>query len=424
MSKKNKNSFCVFEHQTLKVGHEYDDVIFTEDHRAALELFYGKGVPYYNLIHKGVQFNEQVGVMQVGKLLIEVLPKADRYSKKDEWRNILIDMIKTIGSFDTKAPTQSQLNLKSNFILDMYFELYIKELEYLLHKGLIKKYRKTEGNSSALKGALAFGKHIQNNIVHQERFYIKYTTYDQQHQIHLILYKALLLLKRINNNVHLNSRIGALLLNFQEMPDIKVTDASFERLELNRKSQDYKNALEIARLLLLNYHPDISKGQNDVLALMFDMNMLWEKFIYVCLRKNAHKGYSVKAQSSKYFWQPEKGYRSRIKPDIVITYNNTNYILDTKWKNITGKNPSPDDLRQLYVYHSYYNAQKVALVYPGKEGINKGRYYETKGSEISEKECSVITVKTNKQIKDWQEVIFNKLILNWVGLNEHTLTDN
>jgi len=87
------------------------------------------------------------------------------------------------------------------------------------------------------------------------------------------------LLFQINYNPVLSSRLGALLLNFPEMSGIKITDALFEKLPFDRKTESYKNAIEIARLILLNYHPDVSTGQHDVLALMFDMNILWEQFV-------------------------------------------------------------------------------------------------------------------------------------------------
>src|SRR5208337_3011077 len=151
-------------------------------------------------------------------------------------------------------------------------------------------------------------------------------------------------------------------------PEIKVTEATFDKLVLTQKTKSYGKASDIAKLLLLHYHPDLSKGRNNVLALMFDMNKLWEQFVYVSLRKYKASNMTLSAQTSKLFWKPESGYRSKIRPDIVVNKGKGDcVVLDTKWKNLNGYNPSPDDLRQMYVYHEYYGAKRVALVYPGTE---------------------------------------------------------
>lgn len=410
----------VFEHQSLKLNQEFPEGSFDGNCLKALQLHYGeKGVPYYTLINNGVKFNEYVGVIQVGNIIIEVLPKADKNeTDKNKWRDLLIGMLRATGNLEIKNTGESHLKIKRNSILELYFEMFIKEVEYLLHSGLIKQYRKKEGNVSALKGSLLFAKQIQQNLMHQERFYVRHTSYDVEHTLHFILYKTIKLLHQINSNAALHSRIGALLLHFPEMPDIKVTEATFNKIVYHRKNQSYQKSIAIAKLLLLHYHPDISKGQHHVLALMFDMNLLWEQFVYASLRKYKQVGDSLASQPLKLFWRADQGKYTSMKPDIVINKDKVQCIvLDTKWKNLNGNNPTPDDLRQMYVYHAYFAAKKVALVYPGLlNNISSGAYEKTVDKDDrDEKKCSVITLAVEPKIKSWQYTICKEL-MDWMDI--------
>lgn len=112
------------------------------------------------------------------------------------------------------------------------------------------------------------------------KLYVLKRTYNTRN-----LFKTIKLLAQLNTNPILRGRIGVLCLNFPEMKEVKVNESTFDKIFFDRKNQHYQTALAIAKLLLLNYHPDISKGRNDVLALMFDMNSLWEPFILVTLKR-------------------------------------------------------------------------------------------------------------------------------------------
>jgi 5-methylcytosine-specific restriction enzyme subunit McrC len=419
----------VFEYDTISIGQHFNGIEFCQYHFDALAKFYQEeNDQFFTLGYKRIQFREYVGVIQVGQLLIEILPKADLDKKievqTEVWRKRLVDMLHVTGFFNISAPTSTSLKLRHNSLLDLYFELFVKELENLMRRGLTKTYRKTEGNLTTLKGSLLFSKHLQNNLIHQERFYTKYSTYDIFHPFHYILYKTLLLLKAINHNPVLRSRICGLLLNFPEMPDIKVEEPTFDKLVFNRKNEHYRKALAIARLLLLNYHPDISSGRNHVLALMFDMNLLWEEFILVTLRNNLSRGnkLTVSGQVSKSFWKPEAGRKIPIRPDIVIsTSPGKHYVLDTKWKNLNGINPSISDLRQMFTYHHYYYAEKVAIIYPGKNEVRKGLYILPDGDE-GVQECSLIGMVPMGNIKMWQQQICER-VDDWIRFNTQMSTD-
>lgn len=406
----------VFEHQSIFLNQKFEGgTVFDQDKLESLVKFFGKGVPYYSLIRNGIRFSEYVGALQVGNLLISVLPKADKYQQetpeeKARWNSILVDMLRVVHGFDVKAPSTSHLKIKNNTVLDLYFEIFVSEVEGLLHRGLAKKYRQTEGNLNALKGSIQFSRQISKNSIHKERFYTKHTTYDIEHILHIILYRTLRLLKRINTNTALIGRINALTLNFPEMPDRKITEADFGKIVLNRKTQDYQKAIEIAKLILLHFYPDISSGRNDVLALMFDMNLLWEQFVLVSLKK--HKNLKTKGQESKSFWQPEGGYKRKIRPDITIEKAGLKYVIDTKWK-LVSTEPSINDLRQMYAYHHYFKAEKVALMYPGNYSNMNGSFMPIDGTD-GVKECGLLFSQFESSVKEWQKSI-GLMVNSWAS---------
>ena len=411
MTNRCKHGITVYEHQSLKLG---QSECFEERHLLALQRYYGeKGTRYFNLIHNGVKFNQHVGIIQVDSLVIEVLPKTDQSDDKGHWRKLLIGMLRAIKTLSIHTSSSSDLKLKSNSILDLYFEIFITELEQLVHKGLIKQYRRQEENSLALKGKLIFTKHIQQNLVHQEQFYVNHQIYDRHNTFNQIVYKALTLVQKINTSPALQSRIGSLLLNFPEMDDIKVTEATFTRLQFNRKTECYREAINISMLLLLNYHPDISRGQNHVLALMFDMNSLWERFVLYSLKKYAPDEYLIKGLVKKAFWESELKTKVGMEPDIVIQRVDKTYILDTKWKVLNGTRPSDDDLKQMYVYTKYFNSTHTALVYPDDSNVSSHGSFLHEQNDDKSYPCSLIKLKLPLNPSDlinWQKEICSELL--------------
>lgn len=368
----------VFEYDKLILHHKYDGVVFDDRILAALRHYFTQTEsPCFRLIDNGVQFYSYVGIIQIGILTIVVLPKIDRESitNKDSWHNILIQMLKVSGLLKIETSSNSELRLHKNSIFELYIELFLQEAERLYHRGLIKRHRAIEGNCNALKGSLLFSKHVSKNIVHQERFYVKHISYDHQNALNQILLKTLWMLSTWTVCPSLTGRIQRLILDFPALPDITVNELVFEKLQFDRKSEDYREAITISKLLLLNYHPDVVHGKNHVLALMFDMNRLWEKFVLNVLKRQNTEVFKVYGRKVTSYWTHESGFPKRLEPDILVELPDAKMIIDTKWKIPYGLKASQQDVRQMLAYNLYFDSVLSILLYPGtKFEINRGHF--------------------------------------------------
>jgi 5-methylcytosine-specific restriction enzyme subunit McrC len=145
-----------------------------------------------------VKFKNYVGVLQIGKLTIEILPKADKdlnkntkFEEKQAWRSFMLQMLKKCGFINVSSLSHADLKLRNTSLLDIYINEFLKELNLLLRMGLRKKYRFVDSNTGSLKGRLLFQQQITRNLIHKEKFYTSHQTYDINNLFNQILYKAL-----------------------------------------------------------------------------------------------------------------------------------------------------------------------------------------------------------------------------------------
>ena len=386
-----KDPIRVYEHEALKVGVKG----FEDKHLELLSKFLGdkgeEAFPYYALINHGVKFKHYVGVISVGNIQIEVLPKADKNSGEEDqdlWENHLLTMLKAVYKLKVTLPSNAEQQVKRSRVLDVFLNRFMDEVERIMHVGLVKAYRRVEDNRTSLKGRLVMSKHIIKNIVHQERFYVEYTTYDRNHIFNRLLYKTLRVIQDISASNDINLRAKRLQFEFPELEDIVPTEALFYRLGFDRKTEDYREAIELAKMILLNYMPNMRYQRgNSVVALMFDMNKLWEEYVYVILKRQL-TDYTVSAQRYKDFWQSDTKGGKIVRPDIVIEKDGKCIaVLDTKWKIPYDGKPSDEDLKQMFVYHKYWSTNLTALLYPGTENRQVIGHF-VKGKVITA-ECSM-----------------------------------
>lgn len=361
---KQKNILQVFEHSKLQVGREYNDILFEEKHLSALaKLNQLHNNQYFTLLHKGIKFSQYVGVIQIDGLTIEILPKIDGGSTDESiWQKVLINMLRVTRRLKVNKVGQAKVSKQQIHLLDIYFEWFLNETQLLIRQGLIKQYRTKKGNVKALKGKLEFSTHLNRNLIHKERFYTVHQVYDYDHQIHQILALALGIVNQFSSGTYLYSKCKRVQSEFPDVAYISANANTFHKLGSNRKTKPYETALEIARLIILNFAPNISSGKEKMLALLFDMNSLWEEYILAKLKAVPMDDLHVQGQNSKIFWNG-----IRIRPDIVLHKNGQTYVIDTKWKNIVNNKPSTHDLRQMYVYNKYWDSFKALLLYPSLE---------------------------------------------------------
>lgn len=329
--------------------------------------------------HKGVKVikpQNYVGVINIdNKVQIEILPKID-IGDDNELRKLFLKMLSSLKEFKGKSFKNAQLNDSKLPIYEVFIQMYLNEVQELLKKGLKSDYLTIEGNITFFKGKFLINQHLKHNIIRKDRFFMAYDEFHINRPENRLIKTTLLKLNKISSNGKNQLLAKRLLAEFEMVNQSTNIDKDFSLVKKDRNAQAYQSLMTWSQVFLKNKSFSTFKGTENVNALLFPMEKIFESYISKQLKNisSNYSGYKIETQKqTQYLFDEPRKFR--LKPDIYISMDSNPYkVLDIKWKrlNTDFKNNygiSQSDMYQMYAYAYKYNVEDIVLIYPKQKGL-------------------------------------------------------
>lgn len=311
---------------------------------------------FFNLGWQYVQAKNYVGVIRLPSgFQIEILPKIA--GETQELRGLVVEMIRTLKNFPNKKFLNADLDTARLDLYEIFIRIYLEMVSDLVKRGLKSSYIEREDNLNVFKGKLLVEQHIRKNFAHAEKFFVAYDEYSLNRPEHRLIKATLLkILRTTKENFRIASRF---LGDFDSVEPSFNYAKDFATVSIDRTNHGYQTVMAWTKIFLSGKSFTPFAGKSDVMALLFDMNKLFESYVAAHIKKYFSKDFEVKTQiQEKYLFDNSTKYK--LIPDILLKGGDETIILDTKWK----FEPTEADMYQMFVYAKRYDSRKIFLLCP------------------------------------------------------------
>lgn len=376
----------VVEHKSIPVVHSRtsERKELGQKHAALLEKLEKKlPAKAWTWGNREIKFASYCGVISLGDISIEILPKIYGIEADDvgSSRKALIHMLCSARRMKLHEADTAKIDLQKRSLLDIFILHFCRRLRAQLARGMIRKYVTRKENLKVLRGKLKIGEHIKQNLVHKERLFCQYDELSADNDYNRILkYVLAIMLKEAKGN-HTLQQVSELLGRFDAISDCTVNSTILDQLIFDRLNERYKPVFDQCRYFLDRLFPNVITGKKDCLALLFDMNRLFEEYVGSQLRKERRmRDLRTREQGPhKYFARLENSSENvfGMKPDFsfINRKNQIVMIADAKWKILDEgeKNLaiSQTDMYQMGSYASRYGVTSLFLLYPMQKNLTE-----------------------------------------------------
>lgn len=321
------------------------------------------------------RFSNYVGIIQLDDLIVEILPKTHKSdSDNNRGRRYLITMLRESETFPHTSADITGYSTQSTSLFDLVLYLFAHEVRKQLKKGRVHTYERKHENIRILKGKLVVHEHVRQSISKRLDFPSRYSAFTPDTPLNQLLRTAARSGWRVSlsaTNKQMLSWIDA------ELDNAEILNAPYRvhipTIHFDRTNQRFEKAVLLATRILNSTFPDIRGGLTDFTAMLFDMNLLFEKVVAKRIKQHVRGITTFHEQGPrKYLFKRNDKEVFALKPDIVLGVHDDNYpttVIDTKWKLLDQADTSrfgvsQVDAYQMYAYKQRYQAKRVILVYP------------------------------------------------------------
>ncbi|MBE7550038.1 MAG: hypothetical protein HS126_03030 [Anaerolineales bacterium] len=390
-------TISLFEHQALSLAGP--DSPLRDFHVRQLDRLNRQArVDLVKLGYKQIRATSYVGVIQVGGLTLQILPKVDSLGQDDRHNQAsvksavtnLLWMLFYAGELPLHEQDVAAIRTHRGDLFEILVRIFCERLGEQLERGLHRTYEHREEILPVLKGRWLLGRQLRQQPLLRHKFEVGYDEFLPDNPLNRILCYTVSFLRALTRHPENRQHLDMLRLWFDEVTLLRrITPNDLDRVVFTRLNAAYQPVFNLARMFLTQEALQLQAGATPTFTFLFDMNLLFERFVAGFLRRYHHLTLPPEYQDctivlqgrSEARWlartrpEPDGGRRVfRLKPDILLRKPDRRIalVVDTKYKIHPTVNEA--DAYQMHVYATRYDCPEVLLLYP--EGhINPQKLY-------------------------------------------------
>lgn len=334
-----------------------------------------------------------VGVISFGGHQIEILPKllgsATNKSSIIENLTHMLSYVNKLPVFDNEL---GNLSSSSMDFLDIYIKIFAQKLSISLRKGVPRRYITEEDNLSCIKGKIKIKENIKRNHIQKNKVYCEYDSFSENNILNKAFLSVIHMLLPIVRDESAKVKLKHCLRFLADVDHEDICYHQVKNYQLSRANGHISEVFEMAKFFLKGLRQELSVGSEKVFSIIFDMNELFEEFVYRFMQDN-QKSLRIASVSFQKKRRLISGVTDLMtseteKRSLMDTYldifvemeDGRKIIIDTKYKllNEDGSyhyNVKNSDVYQMCTYQRLYGLDtepEVLLLYPkNKETICK-----------------------------------------------------
>lgn len=324
---------------------------------------------------QSVKFTQYCGVLQLGETTIEVLPKIHGQTDPGLSERVLVRLLQVNGMVEPVGVGEAMVGQQAHTLLDVFIDHFRSMVQLQLQQGLIRRYVTREDDLLMVKGRLDLNIQLRRNALTPHRASCRYDEFDADNIYNRTLRYVVRLLVPLSRHPDLRRGLSELLLHLGFASDQAVTAERVESLTFDRTNLRWQPVFRRCADFLRSLHPNVTAGGAHALALMFDMNKIFEGYVTWRFRQS-FRGCQIRVQGPRLFLATNSAGQDvfQMKPDIaVIREGEVRLIADAKWKVLSPEERrlgiAQSDMYQLAAYARRYACNHMVLVYPAMDAV-------------------------------------------------------